>query len=121
MTTQPPTPLDMPVTSLAGVGTKVAEQLAQLGVHRLFDLILHLPRDYEDRSRLAQICTLADGQSALVEGEVVHIDNKGSRGMTVILEDDTGKLSLRFFKGVSWFNSDHVARHTVAGIWRGQN
>lgn len=98
MTTQPPTPLDMPVTSLAGVGTKVAEQLAQLGVHRLFDLILHLPRDYEDRSRLAQICTLADGQSALVEGEVVHIDNKGSRGMTVILEDDTGKLSLRFFK-----------------------
>ncbi len=93
-----PSPLDMPVTSLAGVGTKVAEHLTQLGVNRLFDLILHLPRDYEDRSRLVKICTLADNQSALIEGEVVHVDNKGRRGMTVILEDDTGKISLRFFK-----------------------
>ena len=34
--------LDMPVTALAGVGTKVAEQLAQLNIKRIFDLLLHL-------------------------------------------------------------------------------
>lgn len=93
-----PNPLDMPVTSLAGVGTKVADQLAQLGIKRLFDLVLHLPRDYEDRSRVVNINTLANGQSALVEGEVVSVDNKGRGGMSVLLEDDTGTVSLRFFK-----------------------
>lgn len=98
MTIQPPNPLDMPVTSLAGVGTKVAEQLAQLGIKRLFDLVLHLPRDYEDRSRVVNINTLANGQSALVEGKVVSVDNKGRGGMSVLLEDDTGTVSLRFFK-----------------------
>lgn len=98
MTIQPPNPLDMPVTSLAGVGTKVAEQLAQLGIKRLFDLVLHLPRDYEDRSRVVNINTLANGQSALVEGEIVSVDNKGRGGMSVLLEDDTGTVSLRFFK-----------------------
>ncbi|WP_434352961.1 ATP-dependent DNA helicase RecG [Psychrobacter sp. HD31] len=98
MQSNKPNPLDMPVTSLAGVGTKVAEQLAQLGIKRLFDLVLHLPRDYEDRSRVVNINTLANGQSALVEGEIVSVDNKGRGGMSVLLEDDTGTVSLRFFK-----------------------
>ncbi len=93
----PVSALDMPVTALAGVGSKVAEQLAQLGIARIFDLLLHLPRDYEDRSRLVAIGDVAHGQSALVSGRITHIDNKRS-GMTVIVEDDTGTLSLRFFK-----------------------
>ena len=92
-----PSSLDMPVTALAGVGVKVAEQLAQLGIERIFDLLLHLPRDYEDRSRIVAIGNVAHGQSALITGRVVHVDNKRS-GMTVIIEDATGSISLRFFK-----------------------
>ncbi len=89
--------LDMPVTALAGIGPKIAEQLTQLGITRVFDLLLHLPRDYEDRSRLVSIADVAHGQSALVTGRVVHVDNKRS-GMTVIIDDGTSTLSLRFFK-----------------------
>ncbi|WP_201509424.1 ATP-dependent DNA helicase RecG [Psychrobacter alimentarius] len=89
--------LDMPVTALAGVGSKVAEQLAQLNIKRVFDLLLHLPRDYEDRSRSLSIAEVEHGQSALIMGRVVHVDNKRS-GMTVVIDDDTGTLSLRFFK-----------------------
>jgi len=89
--------LDMPVTALAGVGSKVAEQLGQLGVVRVFDLLLHLPRDYEDRSRIVSIAETAHGQSVLVTGQVVHVDNKRS-GMTVTIDDGTGTLGLRFFK-----------------------
>lgn len=89
--------LDMPVTALAGVGVKVAEQLAQLGIDRIFDLLLHLPRDYEDRSRVVAIGDVAHGQSALIIGRVVHVDHKRS-GMTVMIEDATGSISLRFFK-----------------------
>lgn len=93
----PTTAVDYPVSGLAGVGVKVEGQLEQLGIKRIFDLLLHLPRDYEDRSRVVAIRELQHGQSALVEGEVVHVDNKRS-GMTVLVEDDTGKVSLRFFK-----------------------
>ena len=93
----PVSALDMPVTALAGVGSKVAEQLAQLGIERIFDLLLHLPRDYEDRSRLLSIANVAHGQAALITGRVVHVDTKRS-GMTVVIDDDTGTISLRFFK-----------------------
>jgi len=89
--------LDMPVSALAGVGVKVAEQLAQLNIKRIFDLLLHLPRDYEDRSRLVSISDVEHGQSALITGHVVHVDTKRS-GMTVTVDDDTGTISLRFFK-----------------------
>ena len=89
--------LDMPVTALAGVGLKFAEQLAQLNIKRIFDLLLHLPRDYEDRSRLLSIAEVGHGQSALITGRVVHVDSKRS-GMTVVIDDDTGTMSLRFFK-----------------------
>ena len=94
---QPISSLDMPVTALAGVGSKVAEQLAQLSIVRIFDLLLHLPRDYEDRSRLVSIADVGHGQAALITGRVVHVDVKRS-GMTVIVDDDTGTISLRFFK-----------------------
>lgn len=94
---EPTSALDMPVSALAGVGTKVAEQLTQLGVSRIFDLLLHLPRDYEDRSRQVAIADIAHGQSALITGQVMHIDNKRG-GMTVIIDDGTGTLGLRFFK-----------------------
>jgi ATP-dependent DNA helicase RecG len=93
----PVSALDMPVTALAGVGPKVAEQLAQLGIERIFDLLLHLPRDYEDRSRLVSIADVSHGQAALITGRVVHVDTKRS-GMTVVVDDETGTISLRFFK-----------------------
>ncbi|AAZ19932.1 probable DNA helicase [Psychrobacter arcticus 273-4] len=89
--------LDLPVTALAGVGPKVVEQLTQLGINRIFDLLLHLPRDYEDRSRLVSIGDVGHGQAALITGRVVHVDTNRS-GMTVIVDDDTGTISLRFFK-----------------------
>lgn len=94
---RPVSALDMPVTALAGVGLKVAEQLAQLNIKRIFDLLLHLPRDYEDRSRSLSIAEVGHGQSALITGRVVHVDNKRS-GMTVVIDDDTATVSLRFFK-----------------------
>ncbi|WP_442966541.1 ATP-dependent DNA helicase RecG [Psychrobacter sp. I-STPA10] len=93
----PSSVVDLPVSALAGVGVKVEGQLEQLGIQRIFDLLLHLPRSYEDRSRLVAINTLQDGQAALVEARIVHVDNKRS-GMTVIVEDGSAKLTLRFFK-----------------------
>ena len=44
-----------PVTTLSGVGPALAEKLARLGIARLQDLWFHLPRQYEDRTRIVPI------------------------------------------------------------------
>lgn len=88
---------NLPVIALAGVGSKIAEQLDQLGIERVFDLLLHLPRDYEDRSRLVNMCDVVDGQSALLQGTIVRVDNK-KMGLSVTLQDRTAQTTLRFFK-----------------------
>lgn len=97
MKTTIPLAIDLPVTALSGVGDRVAKQLAQLDIQRVFDLLLHLPRDYEDRSRLVLINELQNGQSALVEGKIIKVDTK-KNGMTVIIHDGSAQMSLRFFK-----------------------
>ncbi|EFA2852318.1 ATP-dependent DNA helicase RecG, partial [Escherichia coli] len=56
-----------------------------------------LPRDYEDRSRLVNMCDVVDGQSALLQGTVVRVDNK-KMGLSVTLQDRTSQTTLRFFK-----------------------
>lgn len=87
---------NLPVTALAGVGSKIAEQLAQLGIGRVFDLLMHLPRDYEDRSRLVAMRDVMDRQSALLQGKVTWVENKRT-GMSVTLDDGTSQITLRFF------------------------
>ncbi|WP_410473158.1 ATP-dependent DNA helicase RecG [Faucicola mancuniensis] len=87
---------NLPVTALSGVGTKIAEQLAQLNIERVFDLLMHLPRDYEDRSRLINLADVTHGQSVLVQGQIMRVENKRT-GMSVYLQDGTGQVILRFF------------------------
>ncbi|MDD5395634.1 MAG: hypothetical protein PHE17_21645, partial [Thiothrix sp.] len=47
-------------------------KLAKLGIHRRFDLVLHLPLRYEDETQLQRIAGLVPGVSAQVEGEIIH-------------------------------------------------
>ena len=54
-----------------------------------FDMLLHLPRDYEDRSRVIAIKDVSHGMSALVAGVVTWVE-KNRTGLSVTLEDATG-------------------------------
>ena len=47
-----------PVSTLPGIGPKVAEKLAARGLATVGDLWLHLPRQYEDRTRIVPIRAL---------------------------------------------------------------
>ncbi|USZ15673.1 ATP-dependent DNA helicase RecG [Moraxella sp. FZFQ2102] len=89
--------IHLPVTALAGVGLALANRLAELGIYRIFDMLMHLPRDYEDRSRIVPIGELEHGMSALVSGTVTWVE-KNKTGLSVTLEDKTGFVVLRFFK-----------------------
>lgn len=86
----------LPITALAGVGQALANRLAQLGIVRIFDMLMHLPRDYEDRSRIVPMIQLEHGMTALVSGVVIDVE-KNRTGLSVTLEDETGLVVLRFF------------------------
>ena len=60
--------LDSAVAQLAGVGEKIAEQLAKLKVARISDLLFHLPLRYQDRTRLTPIGAVRINREAQIEG-----------------------------------------------------
>ncbi|GBE10587.1 ATP-dependent DNA helicase RecG [bacterium BMS3Bbin12] len=87
------------VTTLRGVGPRVAERLDRLGIRTVQDLLFHLPLRYEDRTRVVPIGSLRIGASALVEGEVelTELGRGRRRALLCRIGDGTGSLTLRFF------------------------
>ena len=91
------------VSTLKGVGPKLEQKLARLGIHDKQQMLFHLPLRYEDRTRVTPIGSLQPGQSALFEGEVLQSAvsfRRGGRSRRVLLvkvADASGLLTLRFF------------------------
>lgn len=87
------------VTALRGVGPRVAERLAALGIESLQDLLFHLPLRYQDRTHLSVVGSLRPGQEAVICGEVqitqVHYGRR--RSLISVIHDGTGSIGLRFF------------------------
>lgn len=94
------------VHQLQGVGNAAAALLEKLNIFNTDDLLFHLPRDYEDRSTIIPMNQLSVGRSYLLEGIVKGVDfPPGKRkSMAVLLDDDFGKVTLRFYhiyKGIT--------------------
>lgn len=62
------------LSSLPGVGPKVADRFAARGILSVQDLWLHLPLRYEDRTRLTTIAQLQGGVPAQIEGRVDAVE-----------------------------------------------
>ena len=88
-----------PLTDLKGVGAKLAEKLAKLGLFTQQDLLFHLPYRYQDRTRIAPIGSLQFGQAVVVDAKVraASVVFGKRRSLLVRVQDGTGTLSLRFF------------------------
>lgn len=92
------------ITSLKGVGPRMAEKLARLNLFRLQDVLFHLPLRYEDRTRIVPIGSLHHSNRAVIEGVVEHSaisfgrsGRQRRRMLMVHLADGTGSIKLRFF------------------------
>ena len=103
---------------LRGVGPKVAEKLARLGLESQRDLLFHLPLRYEDRTFVTPIGSLQPGQRGQIEGEVLHAgirfrrQGRSRRVLVAKLGDNTGLLSVRLF----YFNARAEAQ-LEKGTW----
>lgn len=110
--TQAPDLQSQPITLLRGVGPRVAQRLANLGIETVQDLLFHLPSRYQDRTRVVPMGSLRPGDEAVVEGSVDLAEIKfGRRRMLLVrISDGTGALTLRFF---------HFNANQQAGFARG--
>lgn len=73
--------------------------LNKLNIQNWFDLLLHLPVRYEDRTKITDIQDLKDNVFSQVLGKVIDVDIvfRGKRNLIVQLEDGYGdQISLRY-------------------------
>jgi ATP-dependent DNA helicase RecG len=95
--------LDAPLSTLSGVGTRRAADLAHAGLATIEDLLLRFPIRYEDRRETARIATLKPNSTVVVVGEMAStfLRQTRRRGFTIFeakLRDETGVLT------IVWFN-----------------
>lgn len=116
----------IPITSLKGVGDKMAEKLNRLGLSSVQDLLFHLPLRYEDRTRVYPINELLPGLHVCIDATVMSSAvTFGRRRMLMIkVADDSGSMTLRFFNfNAGQKNSMSEGRRILAygEIRRGQS
>lgn len=93
-----------PLTKLKGIGPKSAEALSAEGCNTVLDLLLHLPRRYEDRSRVTSLDQrLESGSRVLLRGRIkgVRLRRIPRRRLLIVdgfVDDGHGNLK------VVWFN-----------------
>ena len=94
-----PSPAPPLLTTLKGVGPKLAERLHRLGLRTVEDVLLHLPLRYQDRTRVIPIGQLRPGEEAQIEAEITRaeVTGRGRRFLLCHLSDGAGVLTLRFF------------------------
>ncbi len=86
----------------AGIVARISKAtqaaLAKIGIHRDFDLVLHLPLRYEDQTHLYRIADAPNGQTVLVEGVVTDcaVKFRPKRQLVCSVEDDSGTVVMRF-------------------------
>ena len=73
-------------------------KLRKLGIKSLFDLLLHLPLKYLDKTQVDLIQDISPGGSYQIQGKVTYVKTayQPRKNLTVVIEDATGSLQLRF-------------------------
>ena len=93
--------LQTPVQYLKGVGPRRAGDLAAVGVQTVEDLLLTLPRRYEDRATLQSIRDLRPGEAASISGTVLSCGLRttrrpGFRIFEMLVQDASGRVRVAF-------------------------
>ncbi len=93
--------LQTSVQYLKGVGPRRAAELAAAGVQTVEDLLLTLPRRYEDRARLQSIRDLRPGEVTSISGTVLSCGLRttrrpGFRIFEMLVQDASGRVRVAF-------------------------
>jgi len=101
---------ERPVHSLPGVGPKIAERLASLGIETLRDLVEHIPRAYLDWDEAASFADLAVGEEATVRCKLARIRVRPTRRRNLKVVEGVVVDAAGVEEKVVWFNQAHLAK-----------
>jgi ATP-dependent DNA helicase RecG len=130
----PSDPFSSPVQYVRGIGPKKSAVLAQFGIRTVYDLLLHVPRRYLDRTTIVTVAALralasrppsalaVDEETTLrqeytVVGEVrsFRVLGVGKKSRFVlVLADPTGSLQCLWFGGVHYWKQMFHIGETLA-------
>ena len=100
--------LETPVRALKGIGPTRAASFERLGVRTIGDLLLLVPRRYEDRRTFRPLGRLRPGELARIRGHVKAVGTaRTRRGLPyceILVEDGSGTLPVR------WYRQAYLAR-----------
>ena len=98
-------PLFTEVEALKGVGPQVAKLLKKLGIHRLIDLLYHLPSGSIERIKAPAASATLLGRNVILELTPFDSrENRSGRGPTRIFasDGDGNAISLVYFNNPGW-------------------
>ena len=87
------------IKQIPGVGPAAISQLQSLGYRTYFDIVLNLPRRYEDHTRIIPMADLKVGEHCLVQGRIEYVEwvQGGKPRLTLVMHDESGSLRVTFF------------------------
>ena len=95
-----PAPKRSPAEPAKSKTSTAQSRLVKLGLRTDMDLVLHLPLRYEDETQIVPIreAGFMAGNPAQIEGVVIEceIQQRPRRQLVVTIEDDSGRLVMRF-------------------------
>jgi len=111
--------LNVPISSLRGVGPATAGRLHRIGISSVANLLAHYPIRHEDLRRVTAIAGLRSNQTAVLMGTLQLIQARHGfrrRRMSItegLLRDQTGTVRL------VWFNQPYIATSFKPGdrVW----
>ncbi len=90
-----------PVSSVSGIGPRAVSALKRLNIGTVWDLLMHFPTGYQDRSHITPISALnKDGEYAVVRGNIARTSVNGTGNnaiFNIFLADGTGTLRISIF------------------------
>jgi ATP-dependent DNA helicase RecG len=109
--------LDSGVQYIKGVGPRRATLLTSRGIRTVEDLLLHIPRAYQDRANFVPLASLKVGQDAAVHARVYRsrVIQTRTRGkiLDVILTDNSSFVHAKWFHGAYLQTRDFNAGREV--------
>ena len=94
--------LDENIQYLKGVGPTRAKHFEKLGIHTIYDLLTHFPREYEDRNNIKKIQEFDAGENVVFVAKICtrpQIRRKG-RGFSLTyfyVTDNTARIQVSIF------------------------